>query len=138
MSFIAALSDIGREDKALFQIVNHVDRRHLARPHGQCSSGSQDAGDGFKALSQRTTRGLRYQFVPTLPKRSDASSRPRLGAGLSLSPSIPEGARDWNLGLGGGGYTLARIARRWSRAKVRWEMSAKNQLVSDIPATKRI
>ena len=103
MSLIAALSDIVREDKALFQIVNHVDRRHLARPHCQCSSGSQDAADDFKALPQRTTRGLQYQFVPTLPKRPDEPSRPRLGAGLSLSPSIPDRSTRLELGLRGRG-----------------------------------
>ena len=35
---------------------------------------------------------------------------------------------DWNLGFRGGRYTRARKARRWSRAKIKWELSAKENV----------
>ncbi len=44
-------------------------------------------------------------------------------ARLGLSPSIPLICKRLELGLPGGRYTRARKARRWSRAKVIWEMS---------------
>ncbi len=47
------------------------------------------------------------------------------GAGLGLSPSIPVRSKRLELGLAGEDVTIARQARRWSRAKVKWEMSAK-------------
>ena len=49
----------------------------------------------------------------------------RLGAGLGLSPSIPARSKRLEPGFPGRGrYTRARQARRWSRPKVKWQMSA--------------
>ena len=48
-----------------------------------------------------------------------------LGAGLGLSLSNPDSSKRLELGFPPGGYTCAREARRWRRAKVKWGMSDK-------------
>ncbi len=54
------------------------------------------------------------------PRPSGPTRAPgrRLGAGLDLSPSIPDRSKRLELGFPAGGrYTRARKARRWSRMK---------------------
>ena len=45
-----------------------------------------------------------------------------LGQDSPLSPSIPVRRKRLELGFPRRRYTRARKARRWSRAKVKWEM----------------
>ena len=46
-----------------------------------------------------------------------------LGQESACHRRIRKEASDWNLHSRGEGYTRGRKARRWSRAKVKWEMS---------------
>ena len=61
-----------------------------------------------------------------LPQRPDRASTPPSG-GRTRPVTLDSGlefAKKWCDSGGGARYTRVRKARRWSRAKVRWEMSA--------------
>ena len=56
-----------------------------------------------------------------LPTDTNTHGNALGGRVLHLMDIFWNDASDWNLGFRGGRYTRARKARRWSRAKVKWD-----------------
>ncbi len=66
---------------------------------------------------------MRRRSAPVGQKTRQGLQAAVLGQDSACHHRFRSEASDWNLGFRGGRYTRARKARRWSRAKVKWEMS---------------
>ncbi len=89
------------------------------------AEGSADMTSASRSPTQQRTRGLRCQSVPTPAQAARRGLQNALPCQDSASRPRPRTqAHHRALELEGGCYAGARMARRWSRAKVIWEMSA--------------
>ena len=77
--------------------------------------GSADMTGANRSPTQHTTRGLRCQSVPAPAQAArQGLQEGRLGAGLGLSPSIPDRSKRLELGFPGGAQrVIIATLRDW-------------------------